>query len=188
MINYKPFFILLFLDKTYFFEIGSSLAFLFFIFILYFKKFQFYKRNYIEFTSNNSNNSSLRLIEKSVRMNNEVVADLLKKLDLFEKNQGYLEKDLCLPKLAKDLKTNTSYLSKVINCYKEKSFANYINHLRIDHMIELLKSEPLYRKYTIKALAEITGFNSTQQFSDSFNERTKSRPSLFINEISKKAS
>lgn len=129
--------------------------------------------------------------KKSVGLNSasgivsEVITEILAKLDAFEKNRDYLNKDLCLPKLASTFKTNTSYLSKTINCHKGKSFTIYVNHLRIDYIVAQLKEDSIYRKYTIKALSEISGFNSAQQFSDAFYERTELRPSYFISEITK---
>ncbi|MBW7871493.1 MAG: helix-turn-helix domain-containing protein [Flavobacteriia bacterium] len=91
------------------------------------------------------------------------------------------------PKLVKPkkLKTNTTYLSKVINSQKEKNFNSYLNGLRINYVINLLKKEPQYRHYTIQALAEICGYTNARQFSIAFYEETKLKPSYFLNQIRK---
>ncbi|HUH36241.1 MAG TPA: helix-turn-helix domain-containing protein [Moheibacter sp.] len=88
-----------------------------------------------------------------------------------------------LPYLAKKLKTNRSYLSKVINSQKGLNFTSYLNKLRINHIIELLEKDPTYRQYTINALSEYTGYTTSRQFSDAFFEETELKVSYFLKRI-----
>lgn len=151
--------------------------------IIYYKKQKLYKKKY-ELLLKEKDRPAIvsKSKEKPLGINEEVVSDILKKLAFFEKNQEYLTPNMTLPKLSELFKTNTSYLSKVINHYKEKSFANYVNDLRIDYITEIIRNDAVYQKYTIKALSEMTGFGSAQQFSDAFYLRTELRPSFFISE------
>ncbi|CAM1363503.1 helix-turn-helix domain-containing protein [Tenacibaculum xiamenense] len=89
--------------------------------------------------------------------------------------------------MASKFDTNASYLSKVVNHYKQTSFSNYINQLRIEYCIEQLKNNKLWRKYTIKAIANEVGFNKAESFSKAFYKYTELRPSYFIKELKKKA-
>ena len=122
---------------------------------------------------------------KKPDINPEVVAALLKQLDKFEAQKKFLQKDLTLVNLASAFNTNANYLSKVIGYYRDKNYINYLNDLRIDYIINLLKTETKYRNYTIKALAAEAGFSTAQHFSKAFFTRTGIYPSYFVNELNK---
>ncbi|MFD2891373.1 helix-turn-helix domain-containing protein [Flavobacterium chuncheonense] len=108
---------------------------------------------------------------------------ILKNLEKFEVQKRYLQKDMTLPKIASYLKTNTKYAAKTILKHRGKKTIDYINDLKVEHIIELLKNENKYRNYTIKALAEEAGFGSTQNFTRAFKNKTNSSPSNFIQEL-----
>ncbi len=125
-----------------------------------------------------------RLIQKGDwDISSESTEQLLKQLDKFEKSKKYLDKDLNLAKLAAQFNSNTKYLSKVILQYRDKGFVEYINDLKIDYLVELLKNEKRYRNYTNKALAEDIGFSSTQRFVNAFVSRTGISPTYFIKRL-----
>lgn len=114
-----------------------------------------------------------------------IVGDILKNLEQFENNNDFLEPNLTVSTLSKKFKTNSKYLSKVINMYKNKSFSNYVNELRINYVVEELKSNTKFRKYTIKAIANEIGFNTTEAFSKSFYKTTGIYPSFFLKQLEK---
>ncbi|RKN13156.1 AraC family transcriptional regulator, partial [Aquimarina sp. AD1] len=60
------------------------------------------------------------------------------------------------------------------------------NELRIDFVVEKLKSDSKFRKYTIKAIANDIGFNTTDAFSRSFHKKTGIFPSFFLKQLEKK--
>ncbi|QHI36978.1 hypothetical protein IMCC3317_23490 [Kordia antarctica] len=64
----------------------------------------------------------------------DTLNQILKSLDEFEKNNFFLTPKLTLNSFAKDLDTNSKYLSIVINDYKSQTFKNYVNNLRIEYM------------------------------------------------------
>lgn len=113
----------------------------------------------------------------------EVVQDILNHLQLFEVNKSFLKINISQTELADEMNTNTKYLSKIINTYKEKSFISYINDLRIIYCIEELKTNTQWQNYTISALATEVGFNSAESFSTAFYKFTKIKPSFFIKEL-----
>ena len=115
----------------------------------------------------------------------QTAQEILQKLRKFEEKKNFLQTNLTLNKLASQLKTNSSYLSKTINDIKGKTFSAYLNELRINYIIQLLKEEPKFRVYTIDAIAELAGFNTRQSFSKAFVEHTGIRPSYFLKEIQK---
>ncbi len=85
--------------------------------------------------------------------------------------------------MAKSFGTNSTYLSKVINLKKDKNFSQYINDLRIDYTIHLLKENPRIRKYTIKAIASECGFKSAESFSKGFYKKYGIYPSYYLKQL-----
>lgn len=122
---------------------------------------------------------------KELDINPEVVAAILIKLEKFEFSKKYLEKEMNLLKLASLLNTNTKYAYKIIAKYRNKGTIEYITDLKIDHIIELLKSDNKYRIYKNKYLADEAGFGSTQNFTRAFKTRTGISPSYFCTELNK---
>ncbi|MFV8334662.1 tetratricopeptide repeat protein [Flavobacterium sp. RSP29] len=118
-------------------------------------------------------------------INQDTVAAVLKQLEKFEKDKKFLEKDLTLTKLAVAFDSNTRYISKIISHYRDKKFVDYLNDLKVDYLIILLKEDKMMRNYTNKALAEEVGFSSTQRFATAFFSRAKMPTSYFIEELLK---
>lgn len=113
----------------------------------------------------------------------EVVQDILVKLEKFETSEMFAKKHYTQNSLAKDLNTNSTYLSKVINVHKHMNFANYLNNLRVDYAVKELTSNKSLRSYTIQAIAEEVGFKNAQSFSSAFHRKTGIYPSYFIKNI-----
>ncbi|MBQ4818854.1 helix-turn-helix domain-containing protein [Aquimarina sp. MMG016] len=120
----------------------------------------------------------------TIDIDDDVVNLILSELEDFEKNNGFLEIKLTSAMMAKNMNTNSKYLTKVIKYYRGKTFSPYINDLRIEYIIERLKTDKKIRNYTIKALAKEAGFNSSEVFSKSFYKKTGIYPSYFIKQLS----
>jgi len=163
---------------------------LLFITLRHFQLRKTYKQRFEELmlkTNNQNQIKSKSKIDKPeiLDINQEVINIILKQLEKFECDQKFLEKDLNLSKLAVYFKTNPNYLSKIISHYKDKGFVEYINDLKIDYIIEVLRNDKKTRNYTNKALAQEAGFSSTQRFATAFFARTKMPTSYFIDQIKK---
>jgi AraC-like DNA-binding protein len=116
----------------------------------------------------------------------ELVNDILAKLKKFEASTKFVKKKYTLPQLAKELNTNGTYLSKVINEVKQVNFSNYLNQLRIDYAVARITNDSRFREYTIKAIAEECGFKTQQSFSAAFYKKTGIKPSFFIRQLKNK--
>jgi len=123
--------------------------------------------------------------KKELDIDELTVQQILKDLKEFESGTQYLQEGISLASLSKKFNTNSSYLSKVINTYREKNFSTYINDLRITYAIERLKRDGKFRLYSIKAIAEETGYSNSQSFSTAFYKKTGIQPSYFIAELKK---
>src|SRR5690606_9869121 len=118
----------------------------------------------------------------------ELAQTILAKLQRLEDKDFYLKRDITLSKLAKKLDTNSSYLSAVINTYKNKNFAAYLNELRINYIAkEILRIEPYeLQKYSLDAFAEMAGYANVRSFSDAFQKELSVKPSVYIKEVIKR--
>ncbi len=115
----------------------------------------------------------------------DVEAAIVKKLEKFELNKKYLEKDMTVRKMASLLNTNDKYVTKVIAKHRGKGTIEYITDLKLDYIVEMLKTESRYRNYTHKALGEEAGFRTTQNFTRAFKSHTGITPTYFIYKLKK---
>ncbi len=120
---------------------------------------------------------------KELEIDLKVTNNIIKKLEKFEKSEAFLDSNLTMAKVAKNFKTNSTYLSKIINTHKKKNFANYLNDLRIEYAIQKINTDHKFRLYAVKSIAKDVGFNSVQSFSSTFHKKTGKYPSEFIREI-----
>ncbi|WP_312557650.1 helix-turn-helix domain-containing protein [Empedobacter brevis] len=109
--------------------------------------------------------------------------DLLKKLELFEKNKGFIKKDINLATLSKQFETNTKYLSEIIKIHRQKQFNSYLNELRVNYIVNRLKNEPSYINTKVSYLASDCGFTSHSTFTTIFTQIMDESPSVFIKRI-----
>ena len=121
--------------------------------------------------------------KKPVVISKEKEADILARLEEFEKSENFLSKEMSLAVLAGQLETNTKYLSEVINKYKEKNYNNYINELRINYIAYLLKTDSAYLNYKVSYLAEKAGFSSHSAFTTVFKSVTGISPNTYIQQL-----
>jgi AraC-like DNA-binding protein len=107
----------------------------------------------------------------------------LEKLSQFEIKKGYLEPNVTIQMLSTTFETNSKYVSKIVNIYKQKTFIQYINDLRIEYAIAQLESNRKLTNYTIHGLAQEFGFNSAESFSAAFYKKTEIKPTYFIKKL-----
>ena len=137
----------------------------------------------------NNSSSSIQpndIEDKVIRVTSEDIAqEILEELNAFETNELFLQKGITLSSLAKQIRTNSRYLSEVINIYKGKNFATYLNDLRIDYAIRRLANDKRFRSYKIPFIAEGLGYNNEQAFAMAFKKRTGTPVSIYLKEIEK---
>ncbi|WP_426486098.1 helix-turn-helix domain-containing protein [Flavobacterium sp. 2] len=179
-------------QHVYFFICVIIVLFIISFFLSYkhLKNRRIYKQKFDELMLRiNSDNKSKPKVKSEknqiMDINHETVANILKQLEKFEHAQKFLEKDLTLSKLAVRFKSNPKYLSIVIAHYRDKSFSKYINDLKIDYLVNLLKTDKRFRNYSNLALAEEAGFTSTQRFAHAFLSKTEITATYFIEQIKK---
>ena len=158
------------------------------VLLWYIRKQKTYKKRYhqlIDKQKNKLKGTSLSL-QSDLNISENLIQDILKRLDLFEKQKKYLKTNVSLQSLSKDLQTNPNYLSRVINFNKDKNFSQYLNDLRISYALEALQENTTLLKYSIKAIALECGYTNATSFSRAFYKQTGLYPSFYIRQIHKK--
>ncbi len=167
------------------------LIFLFLLFLVYSKSKQ--RQNEAKFQNLLNELKTKKEIvqikkEKSkptLTIDEEKIQQILAALDKFEKKEQFLDVNCDLAFVAKKVKTNKAYLSKVIHSEKQQKFIQYITNLRITFALEKLKEDKLFRSYDIKSIASELGFKSPDSFSRAFKNKTGIYPSYYIKNINK---
>mgnify|MGYP003649914500 FL=1 len=112
-------------------------------------------------------------------LTHDKIQSLAHQIELYMVNETpYLNDELNLAALAKDLEISPYNLSQVINQYFEKSFYDYINQYRIDKAKLMLGSNN-YSHLSILGIAYECGFKSKSSFNRYFKKHTGKSPSLF---------
>ena len=75
---------------------------------------------------------------------------------LFVEEKLYLNPQLKLSDVARQVGTNRTYLSRFFNQEKQMTFFDYVNNLRVEHAVDLLQKSNL----RLNVIAEQSGFNS----------------------------
>ena len=96
----------------------------------------------------------------------------MEKLDEFELKKQYLNSNITIQSLSEAFKTNSKYLSKIINEYKNKTFIQYINDLRIEYALDNLYNDNKVRRYTLHALSIQYGFKNAEAVSTALYKKT----------------
>jgi PAS domain S-box-containing protein len=91
----------------------------------------------------------------------------------------FLDPDLDIKLVAVGLKSNTKYLSQVVNNQFGNNFKHYINQFRIDKLKEVIK-DPKNKGVNLYDMAQQCGFKNKSTFHKVFREFTDATPKEFL--------
>ncbi len=91
----------------------------------------------------------------------------------------YLKTDLKMQDLCAESGLSYKRISEAFNGYKQQSFHEIINQLRLQEALSLI-SQDFHRQYTLPHLAEMAGFNSKTTFNRIFKKQTGLTPTEYI--------
>lgn len=132
-----------------------------------------------EFKSSNNFDNKI-VSNKAIVIDDVKEKRILEKLMVLINKELFLNQDFNLQTVAKRIKTNTTYLSYVINKNYQKSFSEFSNELKINYAVNQIINNPIYRKYSTQAIAESVGFKNNVSFTKSFKKRAGVTPAQFI--------
>ncbi|MBO7417604.1 MAG: AraC family transcriptional regulator [Bacteroidaceae bacterium] len=99
-------------------------------------------------------------------------------LNLLEEKKIYRESGYTAKDMAKELHTNTRYLSAVVNSHFKKSYSSLINEYRIKEAVRLMV-EKRYLDKTIEEIGLMVGFANRQSFYAAFSKFVGKTPRSF---------
>ena len=107
--------------------------------------------------------------------------DLLARvIEFMETSDKFLDPDFSLAQLAKEINSNTKYVSQVINERTGSTFRNFINEYRIRVAQERILDHEAWGHLTIKSIGESVGFKSPANFITAFKKVTGMTPSVYM--------
>jgi AraC-like DNA-binding protein len=159
---------------------GSWWYFFFFGFLFYYisiEGFSNIKTNKVAFEE-----LSKEIENEAITPKAQVIEDLelwkAKVLKNVVEEQNFINPELSLPDLAKSLRTNPSFLSKVVNQGFEQNFNDFVNEKRVLAVVQKLKAGE-QKQLTLLAIAYDCGFNSKATFNRAFKKVTGQSPKDF---------
>lgn len=93
-------------------------------------------------------------------------------------NKPYLDPNISLNKLAKNINLTKTYLSQLLNDEFKQNFYDFINKYRIEESKKLLADQSHSKKAIIEIIYEV-GFNSKSTFNSAFKKFTGLTPKEF---------
>ena len=99
------------------------------------------------------------------------------------KVKPYLDRELTIYDLSRQLQIPRHILSEIINEHMGKNFYNLVNDYRVEEVKSRLETDD-YKHLTILGIAFDSGFNSKSSFNTIFKEKTGSTPSEYLKTIS----
>jgi AraC-like DNA-binding protein len=116
---------------------------------------------------------------KRFSLSKAVSKQYIAKLSAFmDKSKPYLDPDITLYDLAKQVNIPARSLSEVINCHLGKNFYEFINSYRIKESQKMLTDPSTYQRTVLEILYEV-GFNNKSVFNNTFKKSTGMTPSQF---------
>ncbi|MCV6631161.1 MAG: AraC family transcriptional regulator [Flavobacteriaceae bacterium] len=131
------------------------------------------------FTGVNSNIHPIKAFKEEPLKKDEIENEHLHLLTaVMEKEKPYLDEELTLQKLAKQLEIPERELSILINQSLGKHFFDFVNEYRIKHAKKLLK-DSTKKELTVQQILYEVGFNSKSSFYTAFKKSTQQTPSAY---------
>ena len=152
-----------------------------FVFIISFIGFKrpniFTQYNFDTAKSQNNNSSNENANKIMFNQTNEQVNYIL---EYVKNNKPYLDPQLSIRQLAKQIDIPAHQLSKILNENIGKNFFDFVNSYRIE---EVKQKIIINKDFTIMAIANDCGFNSKSSFNRIFKNYTGYTPTQFLQSI-----
>ncbi len=113
---------------------------------------------------------SMKVTSVSSAMDSSNIEDVYKELyerivAYFEVKKPYLDNELTINMLVKDIYSNKLYISRAISQFTGRNFCQFVNYYRVMHSVESFRENPDLK---VHELASLSGFNSLVSFNMAF--------------------
>ena len=88
-------------------------------------------------------------------------------INIIVKHKAYRDKDYSAKKLAKEIGTNTRYISAVVNDRFHMNYSQFVNKYRVDEAMRIL-ADMRYQDLSMSDICDMVGFANRQTFYASF--------------------
>ncbi len=86
-------------------------------------------------------------------------------VEYFETKKPFLDSDLTINMIVKDVYSNKMYISKAISQFTGRNFCQFVNYYRVKHSMDCFRANPEVR---VHELATMSGFNSVVSYNMAF--------------------
>ena len=122
--------------------------------------------------------------EGKIQLNSNQLEEVEQNMQLFFNEKLFLQPGKTMKNIVQDLEIkNERYLRYYIKKTYTKGFNDFINDLRIEHMVERLINDKMFRNYSLDQIALESGFSSRQVMSRLFKKKMKISVFNFIKSI-----
>jgi AraC-like DNA-binding protein len=130
--------------------------------------------SYSKFTINNYSTTNSSIFDYSPKI-----------IEAMDIKKMFLNPNLSLDILAKELNTTSGVISTVVNSGFKMSFNDFVNRYRVEEVKKKLQSENL-NQFTLLALAQDSGFKSKTTFYRAFQKFTLQTPKSYLKILNEK--
>lgn len=103
---------------------------------------------------------------------------------LMQEKKLFLNPDLTLYDLARELNFPRTHVSYVINTFFQKNFYHFVNHYRVEEAKKILL-DPAFKHYSIEGVATSVGFKARNVFYMAFKKETGMTPGVYRSKYGK---
>ncbi|MCX7697505.1 MAG: AraC family transcriptional regulator [Bacteroidales bacterium] len=114
----------------------------------------------------------------------QIIAEKL--IQLMEEKKLFLNPDLSLYDLSKQLNLPRTHVSFVINTVFQKNFYHFVNHYRVEEAKKIL-IDPAFNHYSIEGVATTVGFKARNVFYMAFKKEVGMTPGEYRSRFGKKS-
>ncbi|WP_435262202.1 helix-turn-helix domain-containing protein [Tenacibaculum sp. nBUS_03] len=131
----------------------------------------------------NNNTKEKQPIKKEYNIDIELENQILSEIKKINSSNIFLKSDFSVSSITEEINTNSTYVSFVFNKHYKESFKQFYTKKRINYIINKLKTDVKYKKYSIQALGEEIGYTNASAFSRAFKKQTGLTPSSFLKKL-----
>lgn len=107
--------------------------------------------------------------EKNTKPSSITFSQIEKSINEWERSKLFMKPDLTIAIVAMQISTNRTYLSNYLNTFKQKTFNEWINGLRIEEAKKMIAAN---KNITLDDLCEKIGYSDKSYFSKCFKKYT----------------